>query len=173
MEQNSIKFKMKDGDIFSTGCPELEGRVGFPVGEGMAFFYSEGVRDYELHIANTSTGKIRRLATAEGRLLVEDREIDIGAIARACSHGLDNARSKAIRYCGIGRWSDFKRGLCALSWTLYPDGRYFADGDGFGDEDNAEERVYAVMDTDLNIVEPFRPVDDVRAYLKKIAAEYK
>ena len=64
----------------------------------------------------------------------------------------------------VGR---FKDGLCAISWTLYPDGRYFADEDGFGMEDNDEEEVYAIMNTDLNIVEPFRPIKDVRAYLKE------
>ena len=51
---------------------------------------------------------------------------------------------------------------------LYPDDRYFADSDGFGMEDNDEEEVYAIIDTDLNIVEPFRPIKDVAAYLNEI-----
>lgn len=51
---------------------------------------------------------------------------------------------------------------------LYPDGRYFADSDGFGMEDNDEEEVYAIIDTDLNIVKPFRPIKDVAAYLKEL-----
>ena len=58
--------------------------------------------------------------------------------------------------------------MCAVTWTLYPDGRYFADSDGFGMEDNDEEVVYAIIDTDLNIVEPFRPIDNIEAYLKKL-----
>ena len=58
--------------------------------------------------------------------------------------------------------------ICAITWTLYPDGRYFADENGFGMEDNDEEVVYAIIDTDLNIIEPFRPIEDVAAYLKEI-----
>ena len=51
---------------------------------------------------------------------------------------------------------------------LYPDGRYFADSDGFGMEDNDEEEVYAIIDTNLVIVEPFRPIKDVANYLKEL-----
>lgn len=51
---------------------------------------------------------------------------------------------------------------------LYPDGRYFADSDGFGMEDNDEEDVFAIIDTNLDIVEPFRPVKDVANYLKEL-----
>ena len=51
---------------------------------------------------------------------------------------------------------------------LYPDGRYFADSDGFGMEDNDEEDVFAIIDTNLDIVEPFRPVNDVANYLKEL-----
>ena len=50
---------------------------------------------------------------------------------------------------------------------IYPDGMYFADEDGFGMEANDEETVYAIIDTDLNIIEPFRPVNDIEGYLKK------
>lgn len=49
-----------------------------------------------------------------------------------------------------------------------PDGRYFADSDGFGMEDNDEEEVYAIIDTNLVIVEPFRPIKDVANYLKEL-----
>jgi uncharacterized protein YegL len=35
-------------------------------------------------------------------------------------------------------------------------------------EDNDEEEVYAIIDTDLNIVESFRPIKDVSAYLIEI-----
>ena len=89
-------------------------------------------------------------------------------IAKKCENGICNARAKALRYAGINRWDGFKDGLCAISWMLYPDGRYFADSDGFGMEDNDEEEVYAIIDTDLNIVEPFRPIKDVATYLEEI-----
>ena len=168
MEQEAIRFEQKDNEVFVYGYPELKDRKGVVVGDGIAFFFGEGWRNYELYIANTITGKIRKLSTTRGELLVDDNDIDYDAIAKECENGIGNAQAKAIRYAGLNRWDGFKDGLCAISWMLYPDGRYFADEDGFGMEDNDEEEVYAIIDTDLNIVEPFRPIKDVAAYLKEI-----
>ncbi len=164
MNTDSIKFRVKGKDVTVSGYPELEGCEGTLEGDGMAFFFGD---NRELYIANTQTRKIRKVSTGES-LLVSDNEIDIEAIAKVCENGLHNAQSKAIRYAGLNRWDGFKDGLCAISWMLYPDGRYFADSDGFGMEDNDEEVVYAIIDTDLNIVEPFRPIDNIEAYLKKL-----
>lgn len=168
MEQETIRFEQKDDGLFVYGYPELKDCKGVLVGDGMAFFFGEGWGNYELHIANTLTGKIRKLSTTDGELLVDDDDIDYDAIVRLCENGIGNARAKAIRYAGINRWDGFKDGLCAISWMLYPDGRYFADSDGFGMEDNDEEEVYAIIDTNLNIVEPFRPIKDVATYLEEI-----
>lgn len=168
MEQETIRFEQRDNDVFVYGYPELKDRKGILAGDRMAFFFGEGWRNYELHVANTLTGKIRKLSTTDGELLVNDDDIDYDAIVKLCENGIGNARAKAIRYAGINRWDGFKDGLCAISWMLYPDGRYFADSDGFGMEDNDEEVVYAIIDTDLNIVEPFRPIDNIEAYLKKL-----
>ena len=164
MNTDSIKFKVKGKDVTVSGYPELEGCEGTIEGDGMAFFFGD---NRELYIANTQTGKIRKVSTEES-LLVNDNDIDIEAIAKVCENGLHNAQSKAIRYEGVNRWDGYKNGMCAITWTLYPDGRYFADSDGFGMEDNDEEVVYAIIDTDLNIVEPFRPIDNIEAYLKKL-----
>ena len=35
---------------------------------------------------------------------------------------------------------------------IYPDGRYFADEDGFGMEDNDEEKAYCIINKDLEII---------------------
>ena len=168
MEQETIRFEQKDDGLFVYGYPELKNRKGVLAGDGMAFFFGDGWRNYELYIANTLTGKILKLSTTAGELLVDDDDIDYDEIAKICENGIGNARVKAIRYAGINRWDGFKDGLCAISWMLYPDGRYFADSDGFGMEDNDEEEVYAIIDTDLNIVEPFRPIKDVPTYLEEI-----
>ena len=168
MKQEAIRFEQKDNDVFVYGYLELKDRKGVVVGDGIAFFFGEGWRNYELYIANIVTGKIRKLSTANGNLLVDDSDIDYDAIAQESENGIGNAQSKVIRYAGLNRWDGFKDGLCAISWMLYPDGRYFADEDGFGIKDNDEEKVYAIIDTDLNIVEPFRPIKDVVAYLKEI-----
>ena len=168
MEQETIRFKQQDNDVFVYGYPELKDHKGIFAGDGMAFFFSEGWRNYELYVANTLTGKIRKLSTTEGELLVDDANIDYEAIVKMCENGIGNARAKAIRYAGINRWDGFKDGLCAISWMLYPDGRYFVDSDGFGMGDNDEEEVYAIIDTDLNVVDPFRPIKDVASYLEEI-----
>lgn len=168
MEQETIRFEQRDNDVFVYGYPELKDRKGILAGDGMVFFYGEGWRNYELHVANTLTGKIRKLSTADGELLVNDDDIDYDAIVKLCENGIGNARTKAIRYAGINRWDGFKDGLCAISWMLYPDGRYFADSDGFCMEDNDEEEVYAIIDTNLDVVEPFRPIRDVASHLKTL-----
>lgn len=170
MKQEVIRFEQKNDEVFVHGYPDLENRKGILAGDGMAFFFGEGLG---LYLVNTLTGKIRKLATADGELLVDDNEIDYEAIGKMCKHGIHNAEAKAIRYAGINRWDEFKNGLCAISWMLYPDGGYFADEDGFGMEDNGEEKVYAIIDTDLDIIEPFRPVKDVAAYLKKLRQSNK
>ena len=148
-----------------TGIPELEGCKGFLCGDGMAIFFGRGKSFY---VANTATGKLRQMSSETGFLLVEASEIDYNAIAKVCQNGFDNAVRKSIQYASLNRYDGYKGGLCALSWMLYPDGRYFADEDGFGMEDNDEENVYAIIDTNLDIIEPFRPVKDIVAYLKKI-----
>ncbi len=168
MGQETIRFEQKNNEVFVYGYPDLENRKGILAGDGMAFFFGEGWRNYELFAANILTGKIRKLSTADGELLVKNNEIDYDAIAKICENGIGNARAKAIRYAGVNRWDGFKNGLCAITWTLYPDGRYFADEDGFGMEDNDEEEVYAIIDTNLDIIEPFRPIKDVAAYLKEL-----
>ena len=168
---HSVKFTIQGNDVKVSGYPELENRKGTIVGDGMAFFFGEGWRNYELYVANTLTGKIRKLSTTDGEMLVDDNDIDYDAIAKVCENGIGNAKAKVICYAGLNRWDGFKDGLCAISWTLYPDGRYFADEDGYGMEDNDEEEVYAIIDTDLKIVEPFRPIKDVSTYLEKIRKE--
>lgn len=120
-----------------------------------------------MYITNIVTGKTRKL-TSGACLLVEDSEIDYEAISRKCPHGIENARAKAIRYAAVNTWDGFKDGYCAISWMLYPDGMYFADSDGYGMESNDEEVVYAIMNENLEIIEPFRPIEDVAAVLAEL-----
>ena len=40
--------------------------------------------------------------------------------------------------------------------SLYPDGRYFMDEDGYGMEDNDESVLYGFIDTHANVVIPFQ-----------------
>ena len=164
MNTDSIKFEIKENNIVIYGHPELEGSLGYMSGDNMAFFFGN---HREVYLANTKTGKIRKLSD-EYWLLADDDEIDYDAISKSSFNGIGNARAKVVRYAIINRYDGFKDGLCAISWMLYPDGMYFADEDGFGMEANDEETVYAIIDTELNIIEPFRPVEDIEEYLKKL-----
>lgn len=50
----------------------------------------------------------------------------------------------------------FKNGVALVEWTLYPDGRYFMDEDGYGMEDNEESKLYGFIDKKAHVVIPFQ-----------------
>lgn len=118
-------------------------------------------------LKNVQTGKVRRLYS-HGRLLVEDSEIDMEVIKATCKYGVYNAEAKVVRYADVHLYDGFKDGYGAISWMLYPDGMYFADSDGFGMEDNNEVIVIAIIDTNLDIIEPFRPIKSISRYLRDL-----
>lgn len=153
-------------EVSVEGVPELENLRGLDGGEGMAFFFGKGPKNYEFVIANTTTRQWRKMSSQDGALLVGNEEIDYDAIHSTFRQGCCNVDDKVVRYAGLNRWDGFKDGVCAISWVLYPDGRYFEDNDGFGSESHGEETVYAIINTDLEIVVPFRPMADVAKILK-------
>lgn len=163
MSTGSVEFKIDGKHVSVSGYPELEGCQGVMSGDGMAFFFP----GRGMYAANTVTGNIRCFSSG-GYVHADDSEIDYEAIAKECVNGYPNARSRQDKYAGMNRWDGFKEGLCAISWMLYPDGQYFADSDGYGMRDNDEENVYAIIDTGLEIVEPFRPVNNVGEYLGQL-----
>lgn len=55
-------------------------------------------------------------------------------------------------------WNSFKNGLLEFFWTVQPDGRYYADDDGFGMEDDVEIRLKSHLDKNGDFTEPFAPV---------------
>lgn len=50
----------------------------------------------------------------------------------------------------------FKNSVALVEWTLYPDGRYFMDEDGYGMEDNDESKLYGFIDNKARVVIPFQ-----------------
>ena len=54
----------------------------------------------------------------------------------------------------------FKRGIAYVSWTLYPDGMYFMDEDGFGMEPYEEETIGAYIDTNCKVLVKFQDIED-------------
>lgn len=43
-----------------------------------------------------------------------------------------------------------------MTWTIYPDGYYFMDADGYGMKDNDESVLYGFIDTHARVVIPFQ-----------------
>ena len=167
--KNKIVFRVKGEDVFVSGYPELSGKTGCLLDKDIALFRGNGWRSYELFFANIVTGKIRQLSDDDGNVLVNDSEIDYELIDKVCLHGAICAHRKIMVYGKMSSWDlKFKNGITAIIWTLYPDGQYFADEDGYGAENNREERVVAIMDTNLNIIEPFRPIEDIGEYLNNL-----
>ena len=53
----------------------------------------------------------------------------------------------------------YQDGIAYVSCMLYPDGRYFADEDGFGMEDNDEVNISAYIDTQCRVVVKFQDME--------------
>lgn len=59
-------------------------------------------------------------------------------------------------YFGV---EEFENGVAMVKWTLRPDGRFFADSDGFGMDDDEEVNLFAYIDREAHIIVPFQPMD--------------
>lgn len=147
-------FVIDGRKVRSIGFPELDAlnEHGYMIGEGMAFFgHSRG----PLFIANTESKKIKKLVDEHGKVVGFTKDdIDYKSL-EGVEHTGDAYRME-VDYAGMQRYNDFRNGKCRLCWMLYPDGRYFADEDGFGMEDNDEVEIYCIIDKDFNVLEPFR-----------------
>lgn len=66
-----------------------------------------------------------------------------------------NAYSFSAYYQIFGLYK-FVNGVTLVRWTLYPDGMYFMDEDGYGMEDNEESVLYGFIDKKARVVIPFQ-----------------
>jgi len=147
-----VQIESKNEMFFIHGIEKLEGCRCYPWGEDLMLVVDKEDGRY---LVNKTTGKTRKISEPGKLVGFSDEEIDLDAIEKLDnSH---NARLRLIQYGGISRWNDCRNGLITLCWTLYPDGRYFADEDGYGMEDNDELTVYCVMNDNLEVVKPFAP----------------
>ena len=150
--ENMVQIESKGENFFIHGIKELEGCQCYPWGEDLFLVVDEEDGRY---LVNKATGKSRKISEPGKLVGFSDEEIDLEAIEKL--ENSHNARLRLIKYGGISRWNDCTDGLITLCWTLYPDGRYFADEDGYGMEDNDELTVYCVMNDNLEVVKPFAP----------------
>lgn len=161
-----VRIELRDENLFIHGIEELEGCKCYSWGEDLLLVSDN---DYGEYLVNKVTGKVRKIVERGKLVGFSDEEIDFETIDKL--ENSHNAHSRRIQYAGINRWTNCKNGLIALSWMLYPDGRYFADEDGYGMEDNDEVTVYCVLDENLQVVRPFGPVNDVPRLLSQLEQE--
>lgn len=122
------------------------------------------------YLVNKETGKARQISMPGYVVGFSDDEIDFETIDKL-PHS-ENAHTRLMEYGPVCWWDSCRNGLIALSWKLYPDGRYFADEDGFGMEDNDELSVCCIMNDNLEVLRPFTVVPDVRALLDQMIHEH-
>ena len=151
-----LTFCSDERGITCQGHPLLEKLSIHPIGEGMLWI---GNSRGPLFYANSFTGKARQLLDENSNLVdFEDQDFDWEKL-KTVEYPYD-VKHKHVDYGGLGRYNDFRDGICCLSWMLHPDGRYYADEDGFGMEDDDEENIYCVIDSNLRIVIPWQPMTD-------------
>lgn len=164
-----LSFSCDERGIICRGNPVLEKLSIHPIGEGMLWI---GKSRGPLFYANSYTGKARQLLDEKSNLVgFDDHDFDWDKL-KEVAHPYD-LNHKYVGYGGLGRYNDFRNGICCLSWMLYPDGRYFADEDGFGMEDNEEENIYCIIDSNLRIVIPWQPMTDKEMVSKMREAREK
>ena len=80
MNEKSVKFEIREGEVSVYGYPQLEGRKGFLVGDGMAFFFGEGWRNYELYVEASAKENDKIATYSESTLVSDNKDIDFKRI---------------------------------------------------------------------------------------------
>ena len=126
------------------------------MGCGMLCFTNKSYDSKQRILVNTALQKAYTVVDNDGSLVSFTKDdIDWDSVSELENN--HNAYSlKACYYFGI---DDYKDGKACVHWMLYPDGRYFADEDGFGMKDNDEVNVCGVIDTECRVVVKFHATD--------------
>jgi hypothetical protein len=128
------------------------------MGYGMLRFSNRSYGNKQIFIVNPALKKVYPISEPNGHLVgftLDDIDWDN---VNQLENNYD-AKRLVADYGGlsIGHYQD---GLAYVSWMLYPDGRYFADEDGFGMEDNDEVNISAYIDTQCRVVVKFQDMED-------------
>lgn len=154
-------MKLKDNYILDMA--ELEQCACYSWGENILLVKEENGDRY---LVNKATGKARQISMPGYVVGFSDDEIDFSTVDKL-PHGY-KAHSRDMDYTPICWYDRCKNGIIALVWMLYPEGRYFADEDGYGMEDNDEEKIYCILNDNLEVIRPFTVVPNIRALLDQL-----
>jgi len=123
------------------------------MGYGMLRFRNKSYGNKQIFIVNPALKKVYPISDARGRLVgftLDD--IDWDSVNKLENN--EDAKRLVADYGGLSI-CDYEDGLARVDWMLYPDGRYFADEDGFGMEDNDEVNITGYIDTQCRVVIKF------------------
>lgn len=144
MDTNEFECLM--GSLESGDC----GYMCYDCKDGMLFLESR--TGYQCLLVDKKNGDVVELVDKEGNMVAFTLEdVSQSVIDRDVETG--NARALLARYWFFVH--EFKGGKAAVEWTICPDGRYFADEDGFGGDDCDELTVTAVIDRKGKVLVPF------------------
>ena len=124
-------------------------------GEGMEIV-EEVISDYwrERFLINHLTKEAFEVMTRGLNLtFIKKEDVDWKGVESLENNSNAYSFSAYYQRFAIGK---FKNGVALVEWTLYPDGRYFMDEDGYGMEDNDESKLYGFIDTKAHVVIPFQ-----------------
>ena len=128
------------------------------MGCGMLRFSNRSYGNKQIFIVNPAIKKVYPISEPNGKLVgftLDD--IDWDSVNQLEHNG--DAKRLVADYGGLSI-ADYQDGLAYVEWMLYPDGRYFADEDGFGMEDNDEVNIAAYIDTQCRVVVKFQDLED-------------
>lgn len=128
------------------------------MGYGMLRFGNRSFGNKQIFIVNPALKKVYPISAPNGHLVgFTHDDIDWDNVNQL-EHSY-NAQRLVAEYSGLSI-GDYQDGVAYVNWMLYPDGRYFADEDGFGMEDNDEVNISAYIDTQCRVVVKFQDMED-------------
>lgn len=125
------------------------------LGEGMAVLENViGGYWRERYLLNDNLGTAYELMDGSLRLKFVTRDdIDWPSVSKLENNENTYTFSAYYPRFSVGRFTD---GVASVKWTLYPDGMFFMDEDGFGMEHNNESAIIGYIDTRCHVVIPFQ-----------------
>lgn len=149
-----LKHEDMNTNEFETLMKELKSAdsryICYDCKEGMLFLESN--TGWQCLLVDKKDKSFVELVDKDGNMVAFTlKDVEKSVLDRDVETG--NAHALLVRYRFFVY--DFKGGKAEVEWTICPDGRYFADEDGFGGEDCDELTVTAVIDRKGKVLVPF------------------